>query len=799
MRSIACILIFLSYSILGMAPLSYGQEVVPEILPFLKSQMATGEKDSLVSYSGMFKTYKQGERFYWEIADTLLGRDILVTVTLLKGSARAVRSSDKYGYGGDMLPSGRMIRLVRKGNQISIQEPYCYPLVQDTLGGVYRVWQASQFVPELLSLAIKAKDKAAVLIEVTSLLTEDYSLFSLLEFPGVLQVGSFQASKSGWVDICGFQDNLLIRWWKEYSGQANRRQRETASKPYSSVWEVAANLYLLPKKPLEARYSDPRVGYFTSSYKSYDKNPYGAEPVSVVRRWRLEPKAEDMDRYLRGELVEPVKPIVFYIERTTPTYLIPYFIAAVNAWQGAFEKAGFKNAIVGKLAPIEKEDPDFSIADARHSVISYKASELQNAYGPIVLDPRSGEIICSHIGVFHGIVALARQWYFSQCATVDSLARQEVLPDTLQGKLLQMILTHEIGHSLGLKHNYGGSAVYSINQIRNKEFVRENGYGNSIMDYMRFNYVVQPEDSMCFNDLIPKINSYDEFAIEWGYRYFPQWNVEEECSYLSEWVARKRLDLKYWFGNESDAYDPRKQEDDLSNDPIEASRLGIKNLQLMMAYQTEGALGNDPRVWTWRYAGMKRQYRNYVLHVAKNIGGICSEEGKNTYRIVSEKEQKRAMHFLGTSVFEPPLWLWSPKMSDGTIEDGLKEAEKIYKLLVDELGNKFSIIQRQCKVCVNYSLEAYMDDLHQYIFPKSNENKAVLPYRKCLQRLYVNKLKEMIDDKNNNEWVNSCLFLELKNISAELTRKIEEEETTDSLNYWKGLNYNIKRWISGGK
>lgn len=723
---------------------------------------------------GMFKTYRSAERCYWQIPDSLLKRDILVTMTIIKGSARQARSINKYGYGGDMLPGGRMVRLVRDAEDISMQEPYCYPSVAST-DAIYKAWSLSQDTPELARFKILAEDKGSVLIDVTSLLLGNHVLFSLSEFPGILDVGSLRSSDSRLTDIRGFADNILISFERGHQGRSSSRRGEDTGRPSPTRWEVAVNFSLLPKEPLKIRYSDPRVGYFTSKYKNYSENPYGAESLSTVRRWRLEPKPEDEARYTRGELVEPACPIVFYIERTTPDYLVPYFIKAVNAWQKPFECAGFKSAIVAKLAPAEDEDPDFSIADTRHSVISYKASTVQNAYGPMIVDPRSGEIICSHVGVFHGVIEMVSQWYFSQCGAVGPAAMSANLPDSVVGELLQMVLTHEIGHTLGLMHNFGGSSVYSVDQLRDKDFVHANSTGNSIMDYIRFNYVTQPEDGMLCSDLIPKISHYDNFAIEWGYRWFPALNAQQEQSYLTEWVTQKQQDLRYWFGSENDAYDPRKQQDDLSSDAVAAGVLGVKNLRSIMEQRQQWMVGESGKR---RYESMKRQFGNYITHVTKNIGGLLTQESERGHISVPKEQQQRAVEFLADNVFEAPLWLWQTETTDG-----MSAAKRVYASLLDELMSKFKSLSRSGS---EYRPGEYIQDLHKAIFPASTTE--ISPYRRCLQRLYVDKLKEVME---SDYLVGAYLFEELRNIKDEM------EHGANSENYRREMSIHIDRLLNG--
>src|SRR5690606_11060897 len=280
---------------------------------------------------------------------------------------------------------------------------------------------------------------------------------------------------------------------------------------------------MLPENKMQARYFDPRVGYFTVGYTDFDLDPQGVKRISLIKRWRLEPKPQDVEKYKRGELVEPAKPIVFYIDPATPKKWVPYLIAGINDWQVAFEKAGFKNAIVGKEAP---KDPNWSIDDARHSAIVYKPSDIPNASGPHVHDPRTGEILETHINWYHNIMLLLRNWYFIQASAIEPAARKTKFDDKLMGELIRFVSSHEVGHTLGLRHNFGSSATVPVEKLRDKKWVEANGHTPSIMDYARFNYVAQPEDNISRAGLFPRIGDYDDWAIEWGYKLFP--NITSE-------------------------------------------------------------------------------------------------------------------------------------------------------------------------------------------------------------------------------------------------------------------------------
>jgi hypothetical protein len=312
--------------------------------------------------------------------------------------------------------------------------------------------------------------------------------------------------------------------------------------------ELNTSFILLPKNPASKRLYDPRVGYFADDYTVYADDQQKVEDENFIVRWKLEPKPEDIDKWKSGQLVEPVKPIVYYIDPATPKKWRPYLIQGVNDWQKAFEKAGFKNAIMAKEWP--ENDSTMSLEDARFSVIRYFASDIQNAYGPNAHDPRSGEIIESHIGWYHNVMELLHDWYFVQAAAVDSGARKMKFDDELMGNLIRFVSSHEVGHTLGLRHNMGSSSKTPVEKLRDKAWVEANGHTASIMDYARFNYVAQPEDGISRAGLFPRIGDYDMWAIEWGYGYVPAKNDEDAEKYLSKkYNERIARNPRIWFGS----------------------------------------------------------------------------------------------------------------------------------------------------------------------------------------------------------------------------------------------------------
>jgi hypothetical protein len=721
--------------------------------------------DKAKTDEGLFKVHRVDEKYYFELPDSLLNRDILVVNRISK--AAAGMRNYFFGYAGDMIGSN-VIRFDKgPGNKIFLKKMSYDEMSRDTTMPMYHAVANSNVQPIVASfdVAALAKDSAGSVIDVTNYISGDNDVLNFAaNAKSVFRVGSYQSDKSYIIGVKSYPMNVEIKTVKTYTqgGGQSFPGLPTTSIPAPSggtlyTLELNSSLVMLPAQPMKPRLYDPRVGFITRTYTDFDANPQGVKNVSMITRWRLEPKEQDVEKYLRGELVEPKKPIVFYIDPNTPKKWVPYLIQGVNDWQVAFEKAGFKNAITARVAPALMEDSTFGLEDARFSAIVYKPSPVPNAQGPHVHDPRSGEILESHINWFHNVMELLHDWYFIQAAAVDTAARKMQFSDELMGQLIRFVSSHEVGHTLGLRHNFGSSSTVPVEKLRDKAWVEANGHTPSIMDYARFNYVAQPEDKISQVGLFPRIGDYDMWAIEWGYRWFPQFKTpEEETAYLNKWVMGKLADNKrLWFGVETNPDDPRSQNEDLGDNAMKASGYGIRNLQRIV-----------PNLMAWTkvenedYDNLNRlynevvgQFGRYVGHVAKNIGGIYEtpksvEQNGAVYEYVPKATQKEAIDFLNKQLFTTPTWLINNDVLSRIGQNGVNVVGSRQENVLSRLLNNSTfakLIQAEAAQGDKaYTMSELMNDLKQGIWSELTTKKPIDVYRRNLQKSFVERLSSIV-------------------------------------------------------
>ncbi len=718
-----------------------------------------------ISANGFFKVHKVEDRYYFEIHDSLMNRDILVVNRISKAAAGARVST--MGYGGDQI--GKQVIQFGKGpnHKIFLKTISYQEISSDTTdNGMYRSFINSNLQPLQASFDIKAnaKDSCGVVIDVTDYINGDNDiLFFDSRVKKSLNLAQLLADRSYIQDIKAFPVNIEICTMKTYmktTPPVPGNPMAGGSSPVS--YELNSSMVLLPKVPMKPRFFDARVGYFATSSVDFDANPQGVKRIAMVTRWRLEPKDEDIEKYKRGELVEPKKPIIYYIDPATPKKWVPYLIQGVNDWQKAFEKAGFKNAIIAKEAPVN--DPSWSLEDARNSAIVYKPSDIANASGPNVNDPRSGEIFETHINWYHNVMELVRNWYFIQASAVDPRARKMQFSDSLMGQLIRFVSSHEVGHTLGLRHNYGSSSTIPVENLRNKKWLEEHGHTPSIMDYARFNYVAQPGDNVGDAGMFPHIGEYDMWAIEWGYKWLPEFkSAKEETPFLNKLVATNLAkNPRLFFGTESDPDDPRNQNEDLGDNAMKASAYGIKNLKRIvpniMEWTKEPNEGYDNAKKI--YDQLVAQFSRYMGHVAKNIGGVKTtpssiEESKVVYEFTSKSTQKEAVTFLQEQLFTTPKWLLDKNLISYAGAGDMTTISNIQNSILGRIMTASTISKllqfEAYDQSAAYTATALFSDLKKGIWTELQTRQPIDIYRRNLQKIYVQNLINLVKPAESAE------------------------------------------------
>lgn len=694
---------------------------------------------------GLFKVHRLDGKYFYEIPDSLFDREMLVVTRYAK--TPTVDGT----YGGEEL-NEQVWKWQRRDRQVLIRVP-SYKNVAAKETSMFEAVKNSNLDAVLSLFDIKAinTDSNSVVIDVTELYSKDVQSLGLPQpLRTQYKITTMDESRTYVDTIKSFPLNIEVRSLKTY-----RATDPPGDKTLGSMTvEIHNSMLLLPKVPYKPRFTDDRVGFFGQSQTDYGLDAQKAQVTRYIHRWKLEPK--DPAAYKRGELVEPKKQIIYYIDPATPSKWRPYLIEGVKDWNVAFEAAGFKNAITALEAPTN--DPDWSPEDARYSVIRYFASNIPNAYGPHISDPRSGEIMESDIGWYHNVMNLVRNWFFVQTAAINPDARTPKFKDEVMGQLIRFVSSHEVGHTLGLPHNFGSSVAYPVDSLRSKTFTkRVGGTAPSIMDYARFNYIAQPGDEGVV--LYPGVGEYDKWAIKWGYTWFDNQTPEQEAKTLNKWTIEKAGNPVYFYGQQTgNPVDPRSQSEDLGDDAIKASTYGIANLKRIVpniekwTYEEGQPYNNLSEL----YGEVITQWNRYMGHVRSNVGGIYKddktyEQAGPVYTHVDQAKQKAAVKFINEQAFKTPTWMLSNstlgKFDNAGIVERLRRTQVGVLNGILDFSRLSRIIDNSAKNGAEaYSLPELLSDLRTGIWSELASGSNIDTYRRNLQRAYIERMSYLLNE-----------------------------------------------------
>ena len=719
---------------------AFGQGMKPSEVAPCRPNMP----ERMVSLPGMFMIHVVCDHVLFEIPPQMLDRDMLVNTEF----ARLSTGSD-YVAPGSVVDS-RVVRWVRRGNKVYL-ENVRYEMWAHNMANLQRGVEDASLRTVIRAFdAVAEGTEGAPIIDVTGLFATDVPDGFGREFKQYFHMQAVDPKRSYIESVKAFPANVEIRFYQTWVPDPKELLRSSDDDPVPTAlgFVFHTSILLLPETPMRGRYDDERVGYFATAFDDYGTNEHSKVRRAFINRYRLEKKDPD------AAISEPVKPIVFYISREVPDQWKPYLKRAVEDWQVVFEKAGFKNAIIARDAPTEKEAPDWDPEDVRYNVIRWTPSGRQNAMGPAVVDPRSGEVISSHAIFWNDVLKLAETWYFTQVGPLDPRAKKLPLPDDLVGELLHYIATHEVGHALGLRHNFKAPAAYTVEQLRSKAWTQKWGTSASIMSYARFNYVAQPGDGAA---LLPTFGPYDYFAIEWGYKQFSKsMMTDDEWAELDRMAARQIEDPLLRFGGEDAVapLDPTISTQVLGSDPIRAADLGLRNADRVMAMLIPATtqLGKDYTRLAEMYQALLANRNNELSAVAKLVGGVEEtryQAGRGTapYAPVPAERQRLAVKFLIDRGFSTPRALMDPEVlmrispTGGTDPLQGSNVKLLSQLLRPGVFNRMAEAKALSPGKNNYVGIDMMRDLNEGIFSELNSQRPTIElYRRTLQRNYVTLL-----------------------------------------------------------
>ena len=693
------------------------------------------EAKASISRKGMVSVEKVGTDWYLEVPDSLLGKDILAVT-------RYTSTPSNSGMFGGEECNEQVVYFEMNPDSTLLLRSRLTVNITDSTQAISKAINVSNEHPIIAAFKPESRKGGKTRVKVTPFLNSDNALGILSNYKKSFKLSTQDAALSYVEDIKTFPTNTEIRLVKTYNSTAT--SLPAAVYTGKVTFGLNISLVLLPEAPMMPRLFDQRVGYFTHSFNAFNDDQQRVSRQMMISRFRLEPKnAEDAEKMRRGELIEPKKPIIYYIDPATPKQWRKYLIMGVNDWQKAFEKAGWKNAIRGEEWP--ENDSTMSMEDARFSMIRYLASPIANAYGPHISDPRTGEIIEAHVCWYHNVMSLVHDWYMVQASSIDEAARKMHYSEELMGELIRFVSSHEVGHSMGLRHNFGASAMVPTDSLRSKEWVEKYGHTPSIMDYARFNYVAQPEDGVTQKGIFPRIGDYDEWAIEWGYR--PMLDAKtpmEDHLALEKLTAEAQKNPRLWWGDGEGlrSVDPRRQTEDLGDDAVKSSTYGVMNLEREMAQLDKWTFDetdiHDENLSTM-YGQMRSQYVRYAGHVAGYLGGTYQTyytraQGGTTFEPTPLAKQKEALNWLDKNVFNEPVWMrefdYCKTMNRDPRQLTLPLASSAASLVLARLNYLNDL----------YPADKFVADIVRLCFAEAQNGKSVSLYRQTLQTTMVSIL-----------------------------------------------------------